>query len=120
MITRSNLIIPELLVEAIQGQYPGMVALWGTDVAVVSGTLPSTGPSGAKIRGGDAVKVPYFGTIGELDDVTPETDALTPASLIMTSDTSIVVHSGKAVEISDWAQMAALYADPYQEFARQM
>ena len=55
MITRSNLIIPELLVEAIQGQYRGMIALWGTETAIVSGTLPATGPSGAKIKGGDAV-----------------------------------------------------------------
>lgn len=120
MITRSNLIIPELLVEAIQGQFAGHVALWGTGVAVVSPTLPASGPSGSKIRGGDTIKVPYFGTIGELDDIPTENDALTPAALSMTSDSAIVQHSGKAVEISDWAQMAAMYADPYQEFARQL
>jgi hypothetical protein len=54
-----------------------------------------------------------------MDDITNESDALTPTSLSMTSDTATVVHSGKAVEISDWAQLAAQYADPYQEFARQ-
>lgn len=120
MITRSNLIIPELLVEAIQGQYAGQIALWGTEAAVISGTLPATGPSGAKIKGGDTVKMPYFGTIGELDDITNETDALTPAALSMTSDSATVQHSGKAVEISDWAALAAEYADPYQEFAKQL
>ena len=28
MLKRTDLIIPELLTEAIQGQYAGMVALW--------------------------------------------------------------------------------------------
>jgi len=120
MITRSNLIIPELLVEAIQGQYAGMTALWGTGAAIVSPTLPASGPSGAKIRGGDKIKIPYFGTIGEMDVLVTENDALTPASLTMSSEEVTVKHAGKAVEISDWAQMAAQYADPYQEFARQM
>jgi hypothetical protein len=31
-----------------------------------------------------------------------------------------VQHSGKAIEISDWAMLAAQYADPYAELARQI
>jgi hypothetical protein len=37
----------------------------------------------------------------------------------MTSETELVNHSGKAIEISNWAQLAAQYADPYAEMARQ-
>jgi HK97 family phage major capsid protein len=120
MLTRSNLVIPEILTEAIQGQYAGQICLWGTGAAIVSPTMPNSGPAGGKIKGGDTIKIPYFGTIGELDDVGGETDALTPATLSMTSETNTVKHSGKAVEISDWAQLAAQYADPYKEFARQL
>src|SRR5437879_6944190 len=119
MLKRSDLIIPELLTEAIQGQYAGMVALWGRGAAVISGSMPVHAPSGTKIRGGDRITVPYFGTIGELDDVTSESDALTPTALAMTSEQESVNHSGKAIEISSWAQLAAQYADPYGEMARQ-
>src|SRR6184192_1176292 len=119
MLKRTDLIIPELLTEAIQGQYAGMIALWGTGAAIVSGTMPVYGPTGTKLRGGDRVTVPYFGTIGELDDVGNEGDALTPTSLAMTSESELVQHSGKAIEISNWAQLAAQYADPYGEMARQ-
>src|SRR4051812_43230047 len=120
MLTRSNLIIPELLVEAIQGQFAGAVCLWGTGAAIVSPTLPSSGPAGGKIKGGDTVSVPYFGTIGELDDIGAETDALVPVGLTMTKEQATVQHSGKAIEMSDWAQLAAQYADPYAELARQL
>jgi len=81
--------------------------------------MPIHAPSGTKIRGGDRITVPYFGTIGELDDITAESDALTPTQLAMTSEQETVNHSGKAIEISNWAQLAAQYADPYGEMARQ-
>jgi len=114
---RSDLVIPELLTEAIKGQFAGKIALWGTGAAVQSFSLPVS-VGGGKIKGGDTIKIPYFGTLGELDDV-PEGDALTPTSISMTSETDTVIHSGKAIELSDWALLAAAYADPYAECARQ-
>lgn len=111
--TRSQLIIPEVLQDAIRGEFQKVVALNGTGAAVVSPTLPGG------LRGGDTVKVPYFGVLGELEDVAEGTP-LTPTALTMTSETATVQHSGKAFEITEWAQLAAAYADPYAEAARQL
>ena len=110
---RSNLIIPEILQEAVRGEFAGVVALLNSGAAAVSPTLPESA------RGGDVLKVPYFGTIGEYEDVA-EATPLTPANLVMSTDTATVQHSGKAIEITQWAQLAAAYADPYAELARQL
>jgi len=110
---RTNLIIPEILQEAVRGEFAGVTALLNSGAAVVSPTLPESA------RGGDVLKVPYFGTIGEYEDVA-EAAALTPANIVMTADTATVQHSGKAIEITQWAQLAAAYADPYAELARQL
>lgn len=109
---KANVIIPEILAEAIKAAFTGMKVLWGTQAAVINDSLP-----GDK-RGGDTVKVPYFSALGEMDDVAENT-ALTPAALAMTSETAAVVHSGKAAEITEWAQLAAAFADPYAEIGRQ-
>ncbi|HEX2863110.1 MAG TPA: phage major capsid protein [Deinococcales bacterium] len=122
---RSDLIVPEILTDAIKAEFTGMTVLNGTNAAVVNPTMPST-------RGGDVVKVPYFGLLGELDDINddettgtadalvPGVPALTPAKLTMTADSAQVHHAGKAFEVTEWAQMAASYADPYAEAARQV
>ena len=110
---RSNLIVPEILQEAVRGEFVGVTALLNSGAAAVSATLPESA------RGGDVLKVPYFGTIGEYEDVA-EAVALTPANIVMTSETATVQHSGKAIEITQWAQIAAAYADPYAELARQL
>lgn len=119
LIKRSDLIVPELLTEAIRSEFTGVKALLGTAAVVVNTSMPTHGPTGAKLKGGDKIKVPYFGNLGELDDIATEGDALTPATLSMSSEESSVQHSGKAVEITNWAQIAASYADPYGEVARQ-
>lgn len=113
LTTRSNLVIPEILADAVQGQFEGMRALYGTGAAVVNDSLP------AGARGGDTIRVPYFGTLGELDDLTAEGAAAVPTALAMSSEQATVQHSAKAVEITAWAQLAAAYADPYAEAARQ-
>jgi HK97 family phage major capsid protein len=120
MLVRADTIVPELLVEAVQGAFSGMKAFYGTGAATVNSSMPTHAPSGAKINGGDTIKIPYFGTVGEMEDVTAEGDALTPTSLTMSEEECTVTHSGKAIEISFWAQMAANYADPYGEMARQL
>lgn len=119
-ITRkADLIIPELLEDAIRGEFAGANALWGSRAVLVRGSLGAT-------KGGDTIRVPYFGTIGELEDLADDeggagpVPALTPAKLTMDSETAKVHHSGKAFEITEWAQMAAMYADPYKEAARQI
>jgi HK97 family phage major capsid protein len=119
MLTRPDVIVPELLIEAVKGEFSGMKAFYGTGAAMMQTGMPTHSPSGNKIKGGDTITIPYFGTIGEMEDVT-EGQALTPESLTMSEEECTVIHSGKAIETSHWAQIAASYADPYGEMARQL
>lgn len=109
---RSDMVVPEVLVEAIQGEFTGKNLLLGTPVAVVSNTLPS------ELNKGDKVKVPYFNTLGEMEDIVNEGDALIPEKLSESFEEASVRHSGKAFERTEWARLAA-QADPYPEAARQ-
>lgn len=116
---RSDLIIPELMVEAIAAAFTGMRVLVGSRALIMSNTMPDN-IQGAPIKGGDRVKIPYFNIIGQtLEKIANEGDELTPQKLTQTSEEAVVSHYGKAVEITQWAQIAAAYADPYAEVARQ-
>lgn len=106
-------LIPEVLADAVRGAFAGKKAMLGSPAVVSDFSLLST-------QGGEKVQVPYFGTIGEFDDVSNEGDALTPAKITATEEEAAVVHAGKAFEITAWARMAATHADPYQEAARQI
>lgn len=117
---RTDTVIPEVLEEAVRGEYAEMRALHGTGAGVVvTRGFPDA-------RGGDRIKIPYFGTLGEVEDLASDEGAggalpaLTPKKLTMDSDTALVQHSGIAFETSEWARIAASYADPYAEAARQM
>lgn len=114
--TRQNTphLIPEILQEAVAGAFAGAKVLSGSRAAVMATGLPGA------VRGGDKIKIPYFDTIGELEDV-EEGEALTPASLETTAEEAVVRRSGKAFASSHWAQLAAMPgSDPYQEAARQI
>lgn len=111
--TSADLPIPEILAEAVQGEFAGLAALDGSEAAVVNLSLPST-------TGGDRVKVPYFGTIGEMEDVATEGDSLGTTSLASTTEEAVVLHSGKGVSITEWARLASAFTDPYAELARQI
>jgi len=110
--TRSNLFVPEVFTEAIRQGFLGMKALLGTDVAIINGTLP------ANHRGGQAVTVPYFNNIGEVQDAT-EGQALTVAQLTQATETATVNRSGIAFDMTRWAELAAS-EDPYAEAASQV
>jgi hypothetical protein len=117
---RADAIIPEILLDATVGAFKGMKALAGTAAASIQVGLPNGS------RGGDRVKVPYFDILGEFEDLPDDEGGagnlpkLTPQKLTMSADTAVVRHSGKAFETSVWAQLAAKYADPYAEAARQL
>jgi len=112
MIKKSDLVIPEILLEAIQGEFVGRRALFGSRAVVMNDTLPGT------VRGGDTVKVPYFGTLGEAQFV-EEGVALSVDKIVMTHEESSVIRAGKAFEVTDWARMAGS-SDAYQEASRQI
>ncbi|MCS7069089.1 MAG: phage major capsid protein [Meiothermus ruber] len=111
--TRSNLIVPEVLADAVAAAWPGKIALYGTEAVVESNTLPGG------LRGTDTIKVPYFNVFGELSDIT-EGSSLTPQAISMVAETAQVQHSGALNEITAWAQIAAMYADPYTEITNQL
>ena len=113
LIKRSDMIVPEILLDAMQGAFAGMKIMGATGAATIQPTLPN------EKRGGDTVKVPYFGIFGELDDV-DEGVPLVPQKLGMSEEDSKVRHSGKAFQMTTWTQLAAAYADPYGEAARQL
>jgi hypothetical protein len=109
---RADLVIPELLVDAVRGAFAGATALYGSAVATVHMGLP-----GDK-KGGDTVTVPYFNTLGDAEDLL-EGDALTPEGITSTKETATVIHTGKAFAITQWAQWAS-WGDPYEEAGRQL
>jgi len=111
--TGSDLFVPEILQDAIKAEFAGRTALEGTEAVIMNGSLPEAA------RGGDKVTVPYFNVVGDFDDANNETDAIAPTKLTMSSEQAVVQHSGKVVEITDWAKMKAAFADPYAEVARQ-
>lgn len=110
--TKANLFIPQVLADMLPYAFAGKKAFWGTGAVITNPTLTST-------DAGEKVQVPYFGALGEFEDVVGDTGALTPAQLTSSADEALVLHSGKAFEITRWAQMAAA-GDPYQEAANQI
>jgi len=108
---RSDVLIPQLLREAIQGEFAGATALYGSSAVTIDKSF-----LGAK--GGDTVTVPYFGTLGEAEDVS-EGNALTPEGLTSSSESATCIHTGKSFAITQWAQWAS-WGDPYAEGARQI
>jgi HK97 family phage major capsid protein len=113
--TSSNYLIPEILEAAIPGAFAGKKALMGTRATIVRGNLPE----GSR-KGGKTVTIPYFGNIGELEDLASELDSLSPAELTMTSEEAEVQHSGKMFSVTEAAEIFAEYADPYGEAAGQI
>jgi hypothetical protein len=110
---RAGLVVPEVLEDAIAAGFAGAEKMTSSPSAVINGKMP---PSA---RGGDRVKVPYFASMGELVDVA-EGDPVAPTQLTMTDEEAVVVRSAKSFEITEWAQMAAQYADPNGEAGRQV
>jgi hypothetical protein len=105
--TRSNLFVPQILQDAISTGFVGAKALFGTDAAILNGTLPE------EKRGGDTVTIPYFAAFGASQD-TAEGTPLVPAQLTMSNETAAVFHTGNAITLTRWAEMAAAFADPYK------
>lgn len=113
LIDKDDVIDRELLEESIRGAVAaGVTCLYGTGAAVVKTTL-----SQGRGSEGDQVKVPYFGSLGEMEDVATDGDALTPKPFASTSELATVVHSGIAFEMTAWAKAGV--DDPYAEVARQ-
>lgn len=117
LTTKSDVIIPEAWDKVIQGAFAGKAAflrsaLVASGAAVVMDDMPA-GPREV----GAEVKVPYFGVLGDFEDLT-DGNPLTPKKLAEANETATVAHAGIAFEATQWAQSAV--GDVYAEGTRQM
>ena len=115
---RTDFVDVQILTEAIGAVLPGLRVLAGSKVVTVKSGMP-VDFAGRAVTGGTLITVPYFNAMGNKLDKVPENGALTPVVLSMTSDQATVARYGKAIEMTLWAELAAGWADPYAEFAKQ-
>lgn len=107
--TKSQLWDPEVWADLAQAEF--------VNKAVVA-TSPAT-TSDDTLTGvpGSTIKFPKWNTLTDLDDLT-EATAMTPVTLSQTSSEATIKEAGKAVEISDTADLVGL-GDPQSEAIRQ-
>lgn len=105
---------PELLDDALRGVFAGMSVMRKSGAAIFRTGMPA-----GKAKLGKKVIVPYFGTVGELEDLSADGDALTPKGLSTSVEEATVQHSGIALESTVWASLSGV-EDPYLEGGRQI
>lgn len=110
--TKANYFYPEILSDAVQAAWPNLMALRNTGAAIVNTSMPW---GGEKL--GEVVKVPYFDSMGEFEDVA-DGEELSLARLAQSVEEARVERSGKAFELTHWGASGA--GDPYEEGARQL
>lgn len=110
--TRADVFVPEVMADAVETAMAGRLALDGVGAFNIVGGLPGT------VRAGDTVNVPYFGHIGDFEDLDEE-EALTVVKVTSDAEKATVRRTGKAFEITNWAQQAAA-GDPYAIGSKQM
>lgn len=114
-ILATDVIHRELLEESVRAAVAaGAQCLLGTGAAILKSGLGE----GGKAARGKKVQVPYFGSIGEFEDVVTDGDALTPAPAVNSEEEALVQHAGKAIELTMFAQQGV--DDPYAEYGRQI
>jgi hypothetical protein len=111
--TKNNVIIAEILVDAVKGGFVGMEVFGGTGAAILK-----IGMTAGRGSAGQSIKIPYFDDIGDAEELINDGDALTPALLSETEEVSTVRHFGKAVEVTRWAQSGV--GNPYDEAKGQL
>ena len=117
--TKSDVLIPEIFTQAVQGQlaqkdvFKGSM-LVGMGAAVVDGSFP-----GGADAIGNEVEVPYFGTLGDFEENIADGTAATPKKIQQTSEKATVSRDTLAFEATRWAHNAK-GGDAYQEAARQV
>lgn len=109
----SDLIQPELLAEAVRAGLPGALVMGRTGAVRIETGLPEGS------RGGQVIQVPYFGSIGEMKDYA-DGDPIEVRKITQSGETSTIIRSGIAFNLTDFARRVTQYADPYAEGAQQI
>lgn len=116
--TKTDVIIADIFNEAIAAEFAGKGAFMGSSLvasgaAVVDGSFP-----GGANAIGDAVKVPYFGTMGDFVANADGTAAV-PQKISQMTETATVSRDSLAFEASRWSRNS-VGGDAYQESAAQI
>jgi len=114
---KDNVFIPELLKEAVSGAFAQGNVIMGSKYAAV-GAAVSNGTMPSKAIG-DSIRIPYFNTIGDFQQIAADGDAASIAALAQTTETASVRHDALAFEVTRWAQSSA-GKSIYQEAAEQI
>lgn len=121
----SDVFNPEILTEAVQGEFAQKNAFMGSrltslGVCVVSGTMPQ----GTADAIGTTITMPYFGSLGEFEENLADGDPATPKKIQQTTETATITRDSLSFEVSRWASGNAgvnpNVGDPYAESARQI
>lgn len=122
--TKSDMLDPQILTEAVQGAFAQKNAFMGSVLAssgavIVDGSMPQGGPDAIA----KTITVPYFGTIGEFEENIADGSAATPKKIQQISENGTVLRDTLAFEVTRWGQGVGKVdpnlGDPYEESARQ-
>ena len=114
---KKDLIDPEILTEALSATMAGgLQVLWGTDAVVTNASFTDN-------KVGSKVKIPYYGSIGEWEEV-DDGVAFSPRKIDQTDEEAKVRKIGIEFVITDWARRGSAKGingkDAYQEAAEQI
>jgi hypothetical protein len=108
---KAGMFVPEIATEVATAEFPNKLVLAASPavVPIPADTLGSEG---------DLIKFPRYNPLAEFDEIS-EGVSLTPEALRTSQDFAPVFQGGKAVEITDFASLAAR-GDPSTEVGRQI
>ena len=105
----TNMIVPEVFADMMQAEFVGQTRVLGSAATITDNTLVG--------QPGDTIHFPKWNAIGELDDLS-EAVAMTPVVMGTSDNEATIKEAGKAVEISDLAELAGM-GSAAQEARRQ-
>lgn len=111
---KADQFIPEVATAVASAKFASVLALGFPGSPFVQ-TLPPVDQIGDE---GDVIKFPRYDPLGEFGDMTEDV-ALVPERLKTSLDMAVIQAGGKAVEVTDFASLAAR-GDPSQELGNQV
>lgn len=117
--TKSDILIPEIFTEAVQGAFAQKGVFKGSMLASLGVAVIDGGFGGGRDSIGNEVEVPYFGTLGDFEENLADGTAATPKKLQQTSEKATVTRDSLAFEVTRWGRNAK-GGDAYQEAAAQV
>jgi hypothetical protein len=116
--TKSDILIPELFTEAVQGAFAQKGVFKGSMLAAMGAAVVDGSFGGGAETVGNQVEVPYFGTLGDFETSIADGTAATPKKIQQTSETATVERDTLAFEVTRWGRNSK-GGDSYREAAQQ-